>query len=828
MPEVEAASRGRPTEISRWREALLAAVRPGGLGTVADTQPDLLIDGRYRLLEQLGQGGMGTIWSAEHAGTGQRVAVKFLHPQASANEGARERFLREGRVAASIDHPSVVRIFDVAETDDGRSFLSMELLEAPNLADYVAEHGPLPPDAVCALLEQLTDALAAVHDLGIVHRDVKPTNIMVTLEDAAPRCKLIDFGLAGVTEASLSLTQTGQLLGSPAYMSPEQFRGEDADGRADVYGLGCTAYFMRTGHRPFLGSTPAEVMYQHLSSPMPSLGTSPADQHLDDVIRRACAKDPRDRFASMRAFQAALRSASAAPVDSRRGLFLALGAMTLVGGTAASIFARRPLHHAEPPPPLVAAALLPETLDEPPEVRSIHAGDGFTCAHLTDDTFRCWGRQGPHMCRPETPGHVGDDELPSSVPALGFAGHRIESLETEYYASHVCALLDDRTLRCWGDDRFGQLGNGPSKNHWCDTKGESLATLPALDLPPVAEVHTHQYGTCALAGTDTLGVYCWGYNRFGQAGLGHRDPLSEPPSTPAVLGPEPVTTMGMGIHTACAGFGDGSLRCWGANHSRQLASGLPRNAFVGDGRGDGSRGQLPDTPDLNVRGLEDFEVAALRVNGGWNCVLSTQGQVRCWGGNHRGAVGVPYDLIPGCDPSTDGSECLVGTPHHDVDLGDVRVVDLQMGRLRACALDDRGQVRCWGMGDDGALGYGRALERTGAQDIGLQSSPRAAYARMETDGVVDIGDFDDDGRIDRVVQLAMGYSHSCVLVEDGSVRCWGSNAEGELGYGTTDTIGDDETPAEYYANHGCGRVPIVAGTGCARASTTNEPAPPRP
>ena len=284
------------------------------------------------------------------------------------------------------------------------------------------------------------------------------------------------------------------------------------------------------------------------------------------------------------------------------------------------------------------------------------------------------------------------------------------------------------------------------------------------------------------------------------------------------LGGAAVRELSLGIANVCVRFADGAVRCWGGNRNLHLGTGWPSNRYAGDGVGDGARGRTPDTAELDVEGLSGFEVAAVRMNGGWACVLSAAGEVRCWGGNDDGALGERFDRIPGCDDGSHGVGCLVPRPGRAVELGDgegARVVDLRMGRKRACVLDDGGLVRCWGWGNRGSLGYGPRLKRaTGDANIGHRLVPAEAYAAMGNRGVVDVGDLDRDGDLDRVAKISLGYSHTCVLAQDGTVRCWGSNSEGQLGYGTTADIGDDETPGDYYAAHGCGAVPVFGGRGC--------------
>jgi serine/threonine protein kinase/alpha-tubulin suppressor-like RCC1 family protein len=814
------------TSIENLCADLLDRVRPGGFAPRVAEPPSQLLDGRYQLLHRLGAGGMGEVWCAEHVGIGKRIAIKFLQSTLAGDPKVRRRFLREGRLASAVRHPSVVDIFDVGEAKDGRVYLAMELIEGQTIAEVVRRDGPFPWSRARAVLEELAGAIACAHEHGVIHRDIKPANVMLVgvRDDGSDRCKLIDFGMARGelgSAGSVEVTTSGLVMGSPAYMSPEQFRGEKVDARSDIYSLGCLAYFLLTGKQPFDGTTPAAQMYQHLMVPFPRLA------NLDAVhpwLSKACSKDRAHRHADMHELLAAMPLADGR-ARARRGRLR--GATVAVLGlilAPADVPSKVEHTHAVSDAP---------TRDHPPatelsradpseEIVSVRAGMDFSCALTSAGRVRCWGQQGSHLCQPRHFGHIGDDELPHAVPPLDFGTRRAKDLGIGFLSNHACAVLDDGSVRCWGNDGSEQLGNGAGIAHWCDRDDESLATLAPLELPRTDVVDTNQYTTCALGGLERGpgSLWCWGANSHGQLGLGHTDTLGQPPPAPVDLGAH-VVQVSVGVVNVCALLDYGGVRCWGGNRNLHLGAEWPTDLRVGDGLGDGVIGATPNSPLLDVHGLEDFEVALVRANGGWNCVVSVDGRVRCWGGNDDGAMGYRHDQIPGCNPKRNGYDCLLPTPSLDLDLGELggaRIIDLQMGRKHACVLDDRGAIRCWGWDVEGSLGYGNQLvEATGDRGIGHRNTPAEAYAAMGNDGIVDIGDFDRDGKMDSAEQLTLGYSHACVLTEDGSVRCWGSNGEGQLGYGTTDDVGDDETPAQYYASHGCGAVPLIEGRGCASA-----------
>ena len=824
-----------PSHASQWCEDLVARVEPGGIRPQGPDDAKLPsasvpdIGAKYELVRRIGSGGVGEVWQARNVGVGRDVAVKLLRRSVSENEHVRERFLREARLASAARHPGIVDVLDFGVSEqDGRPYIVMEFLEGVSLADDLREHGPYAWEKVQRIVGELVDALAHAHARKIVHRDLKPTNVMLVRRAGAreARCVVIDFGMAKgrrIEGADATLTATGEVFGSPAYMSPEQFRGQGADARSDVYALGCMVYEMLVGERPYAGANAAELMYQHLLAPFPKLpdvtGLAGLDWHLRRLLARACHKAPNRRFQTMVAFGEAVETLDPSRGRARWGLAAGLVAVSAVGylGYGASTPDVAVLQAAVAGPAVVArdGPAVAEAIATTRTVKSLHGSVNFTCALSEDGAVQCWGKTGSHFGRPDWPGHVGDDERPSDVPHLDFGGHAVMSLAVSYWSTHLCALLDDGSARCWGDNGRGQLGLGEGFGDVGDAPGETPGATPAVPLEGIRKLYTQAGWTCALSGPVSRSeARCWGQNQFGQLGQGHARDLHRPPAEPIDFGGAIPQELSIGLHHACAQLDDGTVRCWGSNNKLQLGNELPHTELMGDGIDDVAerRTAVPNTPAFGIRNIDDVRIAQVRANGGWACVLTEGGAVRCWGGNKRGTLGYRYDQIEGCKPKGLGDKCPIGSPVGDVrfgDLGGARLVDLRQGRQRSCALDDRGAVRCWGHSAHGALGYGTALDTAAPGGfIGHLNSPSEVYARLGTDGVVDIGDFDRDGAIDRVRQLAVGYNHVCVLVEDGSVRCWGGNGYGQLGYGTLDTIGDDETPAEYYASHGVGAVSI--------------------
>lgn len=268
---------------------------------------------RYRLDSRIATGGMGEVWRATDTLLDRQVAVKLLKTEYADNPTFRVRFEAEAQHAASLHHPNIATVYDVGEasmTDGSRArrpYLVMELVDGQPLSAVMRPGVPMDPLAVRELLAQAADGLGAAHANGIVHRDVKPANLIVTPDR---QIKVTDFGIARAAEG-VGLTSTGEVMGTPQYLSPEQAQGLTATPASDVYSLGVVAFECLVGRRPFVGETAVATALAHLREPVPDLPPSiPAD--LAGVVRRALAKDPGERFADGSAFAAALRSPATA------------------------------------------------------------------------------------------------------------------------------------------------------------------------------------------------------------------------------------------------------------------------------------------------------------------------------------------------------------------------------------------------------------------------------------------------------------------------------------------------------------------------------------
>ena len=262
----------------------------------------------YKIVEKLGEGGMGVVYKAEDTQLGRPVALKFLAPHLVSNEEVRKRFLREARTAAALNHPNICTVYEIGEAG-GRTFISMAYLEGRELAEEIAD-GPMEVERVLALAPHFADGLAEAHAKGIVHRDIKPANLFVTSNG---RGVILDFGLAQLASANSKLTREGTTLGTCAYMSPEQTAGEEVDAQTDVWALGSVLYEMLAGQAPFRGHYEQAIVYSILNEDPEPLEAAP---EVEAVIRRCLAKNPGERYDDGETLHRALRELQPSPLTS--------------------------------------------------------------------------------------------------------------------------------------------------------------------------------------------------------------------------------------------------------------------------------------------------------------------------------------------------------------------------------------------------------------------------------------------------------------------------------------------------------------------------------
>ncbi len=264
-------------------------------------QPGELFSQRYKLLEQLGAGGIGVVYKAIQLDCNRRIAIKILRAEIDSDDDLKARYLREARALAQLNHTGIVTVYHIGVSDTGFAYIAMELVDGISLNKLLQQEESLGTLRAIRMTRQIADALSFVHESGIVHRDLKPENIIVVDLPEPDTIKLIDFGLAR-HELEQRLTRTGTLIGSASYMSPEQCQGKTADKRADIYSLTVCLYEMMTGQKPFSADNSVGLMYKHINDEFPPIKKSQVDrfdEKINNVIAKGLAKQPEQRYQTM-------------------------------------------------------------------------------------------------------------------------------------------------------------------------------------------------------------------------------------------------------------------------------------------------------------------------------------------------------------------------------------------------------------------------------------------------------------------------------------------------------------------------------------------------
>lgn len=291
-------------------------IQPNEVKPAAYLRRGTLIENQYEIVDLLGVGGMGAVYKAKQLNIERFVAIKVLHPKYSADVSAVKRFQREARIISELRHPHILAIYTFRGTQDFL-YLAMEFILGQSLGRYLHERGRLEPEVGIKLFAQICSAMSYAHRSGVLHRDLKPDNVMLVMqENKQLNPKVVDFGLAKLINATLSqrLTRTGEVVGDPRYMSPEQCRGEDLDARSDVYSFGCLMYEVLTGDTPFDGDDPVALMQKQISQdPAPFAKRLSLPQGLESITLTAMAKDRRDRYESFDSLLFAIEKFTASP-----------------------------------------------------------------------------------------------------------------------------------------------------------------------------------------------------------------------------------------------------------------------------------------------------------------------------------------------------------------------------------------------------------------------------------------------------------------------------------------------------------------------------------
>jgi eukaryotic-like serine/threonine-protein kinase len=343
---------------------------------LSDTLINTLFDGRYRILRKLGSGGMANVYLAEDEELGRRVAIKILNERYAGDDLFIERFRREAKSAASLSHPNIVSIYDRGEAE-GTYYIAMEVIEGRSLKELIMTHGALPVHTAIGYAKQLLEALRFAHRHGIIHRDIKPHNVLVSADQQVkanePRLKVTDFGIA--RHGASQMTEAGSIMGTAQYLSPEQARGAPVTAASDLYSAGVVLYEMLTGKVPFTGDSAIEIAMKHVNElPKPPSSLRPEiPPELDQIVLRALAKDPEDRYQTAEEFIEDLERVEAGLPISRSTATAATAILAGAAvGEATELLSESPTRVAPPPtPPQQRPPTYPPSspYDEPPRKR---------------------------------------------------------------------------------------------------------------------------------------------------------------------------------------------------------------------------------------------------------------------------------------------------------------------------------------------------------------------------------------------------------------------------------------------------------------------------
>jgi alpha-tubulin suppressor-like RCC1 family protein/tRNA A-37 threonylcarbamoyl transferase component Bud32 len=717
--------------------------------------------GEYEIVRELGRGGTAVVYLARHRATGDEVAIKLVRAPFAEDEEATARLAREARFVTQLHHPNVVPVREVLDLGDAGVALVMTHVPGRTLRQILRDEGALPPDRAMRLLRDVASALGAAHELGIVHRDVKPENVFVGDDD---RAVLADFGIArSMSPETQQLTMHGVAIGTPAYMAPEQIDGVELDARADIYSLGLLGWEMLTGRRPFAGEALYSVLYhqKHVQLDDPRLQRADAPAALVSALAGAVEKERDARWLNTGEFLGALDAAResrewplSAPAAGatvrveRAGLPVPAGSVVAIDWRGAMepepvastwrTLSRRRVAVGSGIGALAALAVVVSAV-------RIHSREVASDAQriVSEGQVALSGSDVPTaVAMPAVPAaatpRTAASDTPSApvvaaAPMLGVSAPAVSapaaavttSIRVAVGGRHSCLLAEDGRAFCWGGNDRGQLGT------------ESNARLTA----PLAAVSGERFTALASGMSHSCGItrtgdaYCWGDNDAGQLGDGTTTSRAAPVR---VAGQRLFRALAAGSAFACALARDGRAWCWGSDANGQL----------------GDRGSADQSAPVPVAG--DHRFVALAAGWSFACALDSEGRAWCWGSNTTGELG---------DSTTVNRHLPVRV------RGGLTFTAIAAGSAHACGITSDGSAWCWGSDSSGQLGDGSG---------GRSSTPvRVKVAR-------------------RFTSVAAGAVHSCALAIDGEAWCWGSNVYGQLG---DDSNADSALPVRVAGGH---------------------------
>jgi serine/threonine-protein kinase len=791
--------------------------------------------GDYEIIAELGRGGMAIVYLAHDISLDRKVAIKVMSP-AFLGEGAVERFKREARTAGALSHPHIIPIHAVRESGELLYFV-MKYVEGRPLDSVIKDQGKLPIPMIVQILSEVAGALSYAHRKGVIHRDVKPPNIMLDDEGWAV---VTDFGIAKVAQQQ-GLTMTGSTVGTPAYMSPEQCSGADVTGRSDQYSLGIVGYELLTGRVPFKAESLMGMFMAHMSdAPSPLREERPdCPPRLAETVDRMMAKSPDDRWSTLDDVVAAL--ATLVQAETREGTRASMMALARVsdGRPRADDFARP----VSPSPRNSVrkrhdAAALAETAAPPLTARLRVSRWAWGAAAVAVIGVGAWGawlatqRAAPSAVAPsaQTTRGAGDIRVASdsqgrSTPSTNAASDKSkvakaadtsprdsstaggakvvkpppvtqivaaaatptstarDSAKTPAAPAPTLAgnsRADSASDPLAGAPTFTEISAGGSTTCGALTNdagvvcwGAASSTGAKLEGVLFSKLSVGDGHLCGL--TPAGEAFCWGANSQGQLGDGTTTERDKPT---AVKASQRFTEISVGAGHTCALSADGTAFCWGGNKYGQL--------------GDGSRSNR-NRPVLvrSTAGNQGFQ--ALAAGGSHTCGVTRANKAFCWGDGFSGQVGNAMQ------------DFAVEPFAVKTDLSFRTVV---AGDRHTCGLTTSGRVYCWGDNKQGQLGNEtkddrnvpdsvitdkvfRAIGAGGQHTCGISTARQLLCWGYNVDGR--LGDGTRSTRTVPAVAangqtfslVSAGSGHTCALMTTGQAMCWGANARGQLGGGST-------------------------------------------
>lgn len=723
----------------------------------------------FDLIGEIGRGATSTVYRARDRMLDREVAIKVVHPSHHQDEETLARCHREARVVARLQHPGIVSVYAVHRLPSRGLALVMEHIPGRTLRDVIQEQGPLPLEIAERILRDVAEALAAAHAEGIVHRDVKPQNIFI--HEATGRGLLADFGIAIPLGDAARITHSGAVIGTPAYMSPEQFDGTLVDGRSDLYSLALVGWEMLTGSSPWQGEGLFNIIYLQKTSPVPPLRAYRRDvpARLRIALERALEKNPEDRWESIEAF------------------------LTCVGGQASGwrrrLAALWPFRHRHLAP--TAPGAVPSPSPAPYASAGTDAPTVRLPVHLAaGERVRRRSHRIPPVLRGPRSRAAASALL--AVTAVAAAGTGIHLQSSTLTRDNPAAVATAPTpTHGLASSALERPTAGAEFIEGLEPWSERLEGGPLLDPPMVLDATDPVLGFALpeeMADDDAPALAEAEATETAEAtALTPSADSVELPPEPAPpprlpLDDRPWRVASGGLHS-CGIEEGGQLVCWGGNERGQ------------SGRSSTARAPLPTTIELAGA------ARSVSVGGFHSCVLDEGGAAHCWGENREGQLG--------------GGSAGAGAGGAMVRVQGPRFVTLSTGLSHSCGITSDRVAYCWGANADGQLGDASAENRaqpvrvrTAEPLVGVAAGWTHSCALTSTGAAVcwggnargQLGDGNTSASRSpvfvsgdlRFTSVTAGGAHSCGLTEDGAAFCWGQNNDGRLGDGT---LQDRYTPA---------------------------------